>query len=97
MKTKALKPIAQHQLPIEIPMPKFMIGQRVKACGNHFGVITGMEYVTLFTAIAAELESDGWEYTVDFYFGAPLREARTHPESVEKFDEDELELAEEAP
>lgn len=66
-----------HQLtitvPPNIPAPKFHLFQTIHIKTDNdteTGVIVGIEYTTLFTAIANHCNTYGWEYKVDFYFEA---------------------------
>ena len=82
-------------LPQGIPAPQFQLFQAVAIKSStepRTGVIVGLEYVTLFTAIANHDNTYGWIYEVDFYFDAPtekLLEAIEY-ETVGKFRESKL-------
>lgn len=67
-------------LPTDIPPPKFQLFQRVivndptNNRGAYRGIITGMEYVDIRTALI-EHAPCGWEYTISHVYGIPEAKA----------------------
>lgn len=97
---KTLTTPTQFTAPADIPAPKFQLFQQVSLIPRatpkrleakpRSGVIVGMEYITLFTALVNSWRSYGWEYKVDFYFEAPFADALTCTDPVQSFDEKDL-------
>lgn len=94
------------EIPDNIQPPKFRLFQEVylapcrtasksdirlkDAPPPRSGVIVGMNYVPLFQALVERYSGFGWEYQVDFYFGAPFEKALECVEPVQTYDESDL-------
>lgn len=69
---KTIKDTITFEIPSVVPMPKFDLFQKVRVIGRDrikTGVITGICYDDLNTALLMQSDSVGWHYTVNYAVG----------------------------